>query len=115
MKLDIICNSCNEKIMKNINDNQYIYNITCLKCTKKYKIIIQSDISEILFDRGCIFHNMGLYRESILNFYGSLEKFREFLIRYYLIKQKFSDDKIKNFLKNIELSERQHGVYCFIN
>ncbi|HAU1765480.1 TPA: hypothetical protein JBJ04_14580 [Legionella pneumophila] len=111
MKISVNCQICSESCLVSIYDKR----IVPFECTNKHDntIIIQSHLSEMLFDRACLFYIQSDYRESIFNFYASLEKFREMFIKYALLKSNNTNDEIKQFWSHVSSqSERQYGAYC---
>lgn len=104
------CPICSQENIVVINENRLIE----MRCTNNhsYRIWVQSHLSELLFDRACLFLINGYYREAVFNFYASLERFREFFVKFFLLKKNIADDQIKYFLKEISgNSENQYGAY----
>lgn len=114
MKIKVTCKDCNEKVSIEIDDEKRFVNYLC-SAGHRNLLVVQSHISEILFDRACIFYQKGHYREAIFNFYGALEKYRELYIKFLLLHHNSSHENITNLWKEIKSSsERQYGAYCLM-
>jgi hypothetical protein len=90
------------------------YELTC-QFGHKTTTILQQLRFEILFDIGAHAILDGYYREAVLSFTSSLERFYEFAIRVFLNKISKSDDLFQNCWKKISSqSERQYGAFIFL-
>lgn len=90
-----------------------IYDVTCHK-GHKTKVALRNSKFELLFDLG--FNGLidGYYREAVLNFTASLERFYEFFIRVALYNE-IMNDMFEEAWKTVKgQSERQLGAYIFL-
>lgn len=90
-----------------------IYDVTCRK-GRKPKVALRNSKFELLFDLG--FNGLidGYYREAVLNFTASLERFYEFFIRVALYNE-ITNDMFEEAWKTVKgQSERQLGAYIFL-
>ncbi len=121
MKMMLACPECHPGLTGilptlqhvEVTDNGY-YLLTCVYGHKAL-IVNQQQKFEILFENGAHALIDGYYRESILSFTASLERFYEFFIR--LINRAYKTDlKILDTVWKhvVSQSERQLGAYIFL-
>ncbi|WP_446030122.1 hypothetical protein [Lelliottia amnigena] len=94
------------------DDGHYIH--TCMYGHTTF-IVTQQQKFEILFENGAHAIIDGYYRESILSFTASIERFNEYFIR--LISRTHENDKItfdETWKMISSQSERQLGAYVFL-
>lgn len=116
--------------------------LTCMQCLKEYNFpgllyfneipddglfhlccdkghetntILQQHKFELLFDLGLSALSDGYYREAIVNFAASLERFYEFYISFVLTKRNIEVNQFNIYWKQFtNSSERQYGAYVFL-
>ncbi len=90
------------------------YELTCSNGHKTLTLLQQQRF-EILFDIGAHAILDGYYREAVLSFTSSTERFYEFSIRVFLVKFSGSDKLFQNCWKKVSSqSERQLGAFIFL-
>jgi hypothetical protein len=90
-----------------------IYDVTCDK-GHKTKVALRNSKFELLFDLGLNGLIDEYYREAVLNFTASLERFYEFFISVALYNE-ITNDMFKEVWKTVKAqSERQLGAYIFL-
>lgn len=73
--------------------------------TVKFQLLFQVAINAI-FD--------GYYRESVLSFQGSIERFYEFYIRVLAHSNKIDEEQLQLYWKEVRLSEREFGAFATV-
>ncbi len=109
MKIQASCIKCKMKERAEItvtNDN--VYEVTCSK-GHTWQVLFNCPRHELLFDMGMNAIVDGYYRESIVSFSASLERYYEFVIKAFHPQDDFN--KIWNLVAS--QSERQLGAYIF--
>ncbi len=126
MLLNLICGECIKESMKKGDllvdelkvpvskiSESGIYDVTCYQ-GHKTKVALRNSKFELLFDLG--FNGLidGYYREAVLNFTASLERFYEFFIRVALYNE-ITNDMFEEGWKTVKgQSERQLGAYIVL-
>lgn len=81
----------------------------------KSSTLLQQQRFELLFDVGAYAVLDGYYREAVLSFFGSLERFYEFALRALLLHSSKTDKMFKESWKLVaKQSERQLGAFIFV-
>lgn len=131
MKIKLFCNKCEEpacaesnKIMVVVpHGKQYSIEITVkllyeFSCENGHlnRFFITNPKYELLFDMGLCAYLNGFYREAVLDFAASLERFYENCINIFLIERYLNQnaygEKIEQLWKPIKKqSERQYGAF----
>lgn len=110
MKLLIIaCKNCT-KMNRVPFCNNYYYKHECSCGTVNYFYLEQQDF-EILFDIGAYSILEGNYREAVVSFASSLDKFYEFFVKANYYEKKLDDASVEAASKQLYLSERIFGGY----
>ncbi len=90
------------------------YQITCSR-NHKSTTCLQEQKFEILFEIGAHAILDGYYREAVLSFTSSLERFYEFAIRIFLEKSSASEKLFNDCWRGVSSqSERQLGAFIFL-
>ena len=125
MQINLMCTECVKQSIKSgeefveefmvpisgIQDSP-IYDVLCKK-GHKTKALLRNEKFEILFDLGLNGLADGYFREAVLSFTGSLERFYEFFLRI-TTSDKYSEETYTRVWKVIKnQSERQLGAYMF--
>lgn len=119
MRIPVGCMQCMEEhfeaasfpMIDNINEKD-IYEVTCEHGHKSY-IYVQNEKYDILFTLAVQALSDGYYREAVLNFTSSLERFYEFSIKLMLQINKVPKETINSTFKNVlKQSERELGAYA---
>ncbi len=122
MRLPIICKECaiaeNGISPSNIASVEFRddgrYETTCPKGHVSITIL-QAQRFELLFEIGAYAISDGHYREAILSFTSSLERFYEFFIRAAFLEKGLDEKVIDDDWKLVERqSERQLGAFIFL-
>lgn len=129
MKLMVICLECAQEVfeskdmkklmrLKQINvemNDEGWYKVVCDR-GHKFVTVLQQEKYETLFDFGLMALDDGYYREAVLNFASSLERFLEFCIKVFLYRNQNEIDPtyFNQTWKHIRnQSERQVGAFYF--
>ena len=118
MKLPIQCPRCLDEKIKNStvlgtvefrDDGRYEF-----RCQKGHKslTILQQQKFEILFDIGAYAINDGYYREAVVSFRSSLERFYEFVIKVILLGSELDNKTIEETYNHLsKKAERELGAF----
>jgi len=128
MRLLISCMECVKDLQKNgkLNSNigsmfmqvelcdNDMYELTC-PAGHKTTTMLQQQRFELLFEIGANAILDGYYREAVLSFTSSLERFYEFSIRVFSKKSSGSGELFKKCWKKVDnQTERQLGAFIFL-
>lgn len=69
------------------------------------------EVYEILFDRGIFAYSDQYYREAVVNFASSVERFHEYCIRLMLYACRVQLDDVNKTFKSLKYTERQYGAF----
>ncbi len=120
MKISLTCPKCNyngkaivPRYLVEVQDNG-VYKMTC-NAGHETVTCLQEQKFEILFDLALYAILDGYYREGVVNFASSLERFYEFYINVISIKRDIDQKKYQEAVNKVtKQSERQLGAYIFV-
>ncbi|WP_214846362.1 hypothetical protein [Exiguobacterium sp. S90] len=84
--------------------------LTC-KYGHESLVYLGAEVYELLFDRGIFAYHDHYYREAVVNFASSIERFHEYCIRLMLYSCDVEVNDVKEMWKLLKQTERQYGAF----
>lgn len=115
-KLTIVCPKGKQYLIE--MTDRCLYEFICEKGHLN-RFFISNPKYELLFEMGLCAYYKGFYREAVLDFAASLERFYENCINIFVIKRFQNTEKYDNILQKLwkpisKQSERQYGAFLSI-